>query len=113
MDFYEVIAARHRRSSFIITSNQAVEEWIGLFEGPILANGALGRLTNNSCQITIEGTSCRERLSPHGALLKGREVTDPPTLDQHQNRMPGWFHVFGEPLVQGSWIMTVGHLLSD
>jgi len=64
-DFYELIIARHRRSSFIITSNRAVEEWLGLFDDSILGNSALDRLANSSYQIVIEGPSYRERLSPH------------------------------------------------
>ena len=64
-DMYELIIARHRRSSFVITSNRAVDEWLGLFDDAILGNSALDRLANASYQITIEGTSYRERLSPH------------------------------------------------
>lgn len=64
-DFYELIIARHRRSSFIITSNRAVEEWLGLFDDSILGNSALDRLANASYQIVIEGASYRERHSPH------------------------------------------------
>ena len=68
-DLYELIIGRHRASSFIITSNRAVEEWLSLFEDPILGNSALDRLANASYQIVIEGSSYRERLSPHQALL--------------------------------------------
>ena len=68
-DLYELILHRHRTSSFIITSNRAVEEWLGLFEDPILGNSALDRLANASYQIVIEGSSYRERLSPHRALM--------------------------------------------
>jgi len=64
-DLYELIIARHRQSSFVITSNRTVEEWLGLFDDPILGNSALDRLANASYQIVIEGTSYRERLSPH------------------------------------------------
>jgi len=64
-DLYELIIARHRQSSFVITSNRAVEEWLGLFDDPILGNSALDRLANASYQIVIEGISYRERLSPH------------------------------------------------
>ena len=38
-------------------------------DDPILGNSALDRLTNASYQIVTEGTSYRERLSPHRALL--------------------------------------------
>ena len=68
-DLYELILNRHRSSSFVITSNRAVDEWLSLFDDPILGNSALVRLANASYQIVIEGTSYRERLSPHRALL--------------------------------------------
>jgi DNA replication protein DnaC len=71
-DLYELIISRHRRTSFVITSNRAVDEWLGLFDDPILGNSALDRLANASYQIVIEGTSYRERLSPHK-----REVLTP------------------------------------
>jgi DNA replication protein DnaC len=64
-DLYELIIARYRQSSFAITSNRAVEEWLGLFDDPILGNSALDRLANASYQITIEGASYREKQSPH------------------------------------------------
>ena len=66
---YDLILNRHRSSSFVITSNRAVDEWLSLFDDPILGNSALDRLANASYQIVIEGTSYRERLSPHRALL--------------------------------------------
>ena len=70
IDLYELIIGRHRSSSFVITSNRAVEEWLGLFDDPILGNSALDRLANASYQIVIEGESYRQRLSPHRALLE-------------------------------------------
>ena len=64
-DIYELVIARHRRSSLVITSNRGVDEWLGLFDDAILGNSALDRLANASYQIVIEGSSYRERLSPH------------------------------------------------
>ena len=78
-DLYELIINRHRASSFIITSNRAVEEWLSLFDDPILGNSALDRLANASYQIVIEGSSYRERLSPHRKLRGLEEVIDSPT----------------------------------
>ena len=76
-DLYELILNSHRVSSFVITSNRAVDEWLGLFEDPILGNSALDRLANASYQIVIEGQSYRERQSPHRALIgTGREGGD-------------------------------------
>src|SRR5205823_6072330 len=47
-DLYELIIERHRRSSFVVTANRAVEEWLGLFDDPILGNSALDRLANGA-----------------------------------------------------------------
>ena len=82
IDLYELVIARLRTASFVITSNRAVDEWLGLFDDSILGNSALDRLANASYQIVIEGASYRERLSPHRALLDGldaKEVVDPQT----------------------------------
>ena len=69
---YELTINRHRVSSFVITSNRAVEEWLSLFDDSILGNSALDRLANASFQIVIEGASYREKLSPHRKLLGDR-----------------------------------------
>lgn len=63
-DFYEVIIERHRRASTIVTSNRAIEEWIPLFDDPILAQSALDRLAHNGYQIVMDGPSYRSRQRP-------------------------------------------------
>ncbi|MFQ5944620.1 MAG: IS21-like element helper ATPase IstB [Anaerolineales bacterium] len=63
-DFYEVIIERHRRTSTIVTSNRTIEEWIPLFDDPILAQSALDRLAHNAYQVVIEGQSYRTRQRP-------------------------------------------------
>jgi len=63
-DIYEVIIERHRRSSTIFTSNRGVEEWIPLFEDPILAQSALDRLAHNAYQVVMEGESYRIHQNP-------------------------------------------------
>ena len=40
MNLYDLILIRHRASSFVITSNQAVDECLGLFDDLILGNSA-------------------------------------------------------------------------
>ena len=71
-DLYELIIRSHRFSSFVITSNRAVEEWLSLFDDPIVGNSALDPLANASFQIVIEGVSYREKLSPHRKLLDAK-----------------------------------------
>ncbi len=63
-DLYELIIARHRHSSFAITSNRSVDEWLTLFDDPLLGNSALDRLANAAHQLVIEGPSYRAKLSP-------------------------------------------------
>ena len=63
-DIYEVVVERHRRSSTILTSNRSVEEWVPLFDDPILAQSALDRLAHNAYHVVIEGDSYRRRQMP-------------------------------------------------
>ena len=63
-DIYEVVIERHRRSSTILTSNRHVDEWIPLFDDPILAQSALDRLSHNAYQVQIEGESYRKGQRP-------------------------------------------------
>lgn len=63
-DLYELIIERHRRSSLAITSNRGVEEWLGLFDDPILGNSALDRLAHGAYQIVMEGPSYRAKKAP-------------------------------------------------
>lgn len=63
-DFYDVLVERHRRASTIITSNRAVEEWVALFDDPILANSALDRFAHRAHQIVLEGPSLRAARAP-------------------------------------------------
>lgn len=63
-DMYEVIIGRHKRATTVFTSNRAVEEWIPLFDDPILAQSALDRLAHNAHHVVIEGESYRRRQRP-------------------------------------------------
>ena len=64
----------HRASSFVITSNRAVDEWLGLFEDSILGNSALDRLANASYPDRHRGLQLpRTAPTPPGAA--GSRVT--------------------------------------
>ncbi len=71
-DLYDLTLNRHRASRYVITSNRAGDEWLSLFDDPILGNSALNRLANSSYQIVIERTSYRERRSPHRARPRAK-----------------------------------------
>jgi DNA replication protein DnaC len=66
-DFYEVVIERHRRASTVVTSNRGIEEWIPLFDDPILAQSALDRIAHNAHQIVMDGPSYRSRQRPGSA----------------------------------------------
>lgn len=74
-DFYDVLVERHGRASTIITSNRAVDEWVALFDDPILANSALDRFAHRAHQIVMEGPSLRAARAPSKpkGVKSGRE----------------------------------------
>ncbi len=63
-DFYDVLVERHRRASTLLTSTRAVDEWVALFDDPILANSALDRFAHRAHQIVMEGPSLRAARAP-------------------------------------------------
>lgn len=65
-DLYEVLIGRHKRASTIVTSNRTVDEWIPLFDDPILGQSALDRLAHNAHQVVMEGDSYRKKQGPAG-----------------------------------------------
>ena len=80
-DLYEVILERHRRASTIVTSNRTIDEWIPLFDDPILAQSAIDRLAHNAYQVVIEGDSYRKRQRPGQT-----ESVPPPPRKQRRRR---------------------------
>ena len=60
-DIYELIAERHHKGSFIITSNRTVEAWIELFPDPVMANAALDRLSHQAHHIIFENIESYRR----------------------------------------------------
>ncbi len=53
-ELYELTLNQHLVSGFVITSNRAVDEWLGLFEYPILGDNALDRLANGDYRMVVE-----------------------------------------------------------
>jgi DNA replication protein DnaC len=70
-DLYDVINERYERSSILLTSNRAPEEWPDLFGSPLLASAGLDRLAHRAHTIVITGTSFRA----HGTQDPGKEVS--------------------------------------
>jgi DNA replication protein DnaC len=75
-DFYDVLVERDRRAATVITSNRAVDEWVALFDDPILANSALDRFAHRAHQIVMEGPSLRAVRAPSPARGPRRPPKD-------------------------------------
>ena len=69
-DLYDVINERYERSSILLTSNRAPEEWPDLFGSPLLASAGLDRLAHHAYTVVITGTSFRA----HGTQDPEKEV---------------------------------------
>ena len=66
-DFYDLLIERHTRSSTILTSNRGVEEWMSVFDEPLLGQSALDRFCHRAHQLVIDGESYRKRTAPSSA----------------------------------------------
>ena len=75
-DLYDLLIERHTRSSTIITSDRAVDEWLAAFDEPMLGQSALDRFCHRAHQFVIEGESYRKRTAP-GSAGKRAESHDP------------------------------------
>jgi DNA replication protein DnaC len=67
-DIYEIIAERHLKSSFIITSNRTVEGWLELFPDKVMGNAALDRIANHAHHLILEGESYRKKNRPQSKI---------------------------------------------
>jgi DNA replication protein DnaC len=74
-DFYDLLIERHTRSSSIITSDRAVDEWLAVFDEPMLGQSALDRFCHRAHQFVIDGESYRKRTAP-GAVGKRAQSHD-------------------------------------
>ena len=63
-DFYDLLIERHTRSSTIVTSDRGIEEWMAVFDDPMLGQSALDRFCHRAHQFVIEGESYRKRTAP-------------------------------------------------
>jgi DNA replication protein DnaC len=66
-DAHEIMVARHRAGSIILTSNRGPDEWLATFADPVRAQAAIDRFTSNAYDLVIEGDSYRARLKPRPA----------------------------------------------
>ena len=67
--FYQFVAMRYEKTSTLITSSKAFEEWPELFHDPVLVTAILDRLLHHSTVVNIKGNSYRlkDKLPPEAA----------------------------------------------
>lgn len=63
-DLYELVTARHRRGSMVLTSNRDPSEWLAMLADPLHAQALVDRFTNNAYDVVVEGESYRKRQKP-------------------------------------------------
>jgi DNA replication protein DnaC len=73
-DIYELLVERHTRSSTIVTSNRSVEEWMTVFDEPMIGQSALDRFCHRAHQFVIDGESYRKRMAPTSTTGRKSEV---------------------------------------
>ncbi|MGH9208312.1 MAG: ATP-binding protein, partial [Acidimicrobiales bacterium] len=66
-DLYELICAKFRSGSMIVTSNRAPTDWYALFPNAVLAESALDRLVNSAHHVFFKGRTYRPLRRPDGA----------------------------------------------
>ncbi len=67
--FFQLVARRYERGSMLITTNQLVGQWGGVFGDDVLAAAILDRLLHHSHTLVIQGESYRLRQKKKSGLL--------------------------------------------
>jgi DNA replication protein DnaC len=67
--FFQLVARRYERGSMVITTNQVVTQWGGVFGDEVLAAAILDRLLHHSFTLMIQGESFRLKQKRKAGLL--------------------------------------------
>jgi DNA replication protein DnaC len=67
--FFQLVARRYERGSLLVTTNQMVSQWGGVFGDDVLAAAILDRLLHHSHTLMINGESFRLRQKKKSGLL--------------------------------------------
>jgi DNA replication protein DnaC len=70
--FFQLVARRYERGSMLITTNQMVTQWGGVFGDEVLAAAILDRLLHHSFTLTVQGESYRLKQKRKAGGLLGR-----------------------------------------
>lgn len=73
--FFQLVARRYEKGSMVITTNQLVTQWGGVFGDEVLAAAILDRLLHHSFTLMIQGESYRLKQKRKAGLLGRSEKT--------------------------------------
>jgi DNA replication protein DnaC len=71
--FFQLVARRYEKGSMLITTNQMVTQWGGVFGDEVLAAAILDRLLHHSFTLTVQGESYRLKQKRKAGALLGRQ----------------------------------------
>jgi DNA replication protein DnaC len=71
--FFQLVARRYEKGSMLITTNQMVTQWGGVFGDEVLAAAILDRLLHHSFTLTVQGESYRLKQKRKAGLLDRQE----------------------------------------
>ena len=71
--FFQLVARRYERGSMLITTNQMVTQWGGVFGDEVLAAAILDRLLHHSFTLAVQGESYRLKQKRKAGLLDRQE----------------------------------------
>ena len=71
--FFQLVSRRYERGSFLITTNQMVTHWGGVFGDEVLAAAVLDRLLHHSHTLVIQGESYRLKQKRKAGLVVPKE----------------------------------------
>jgi DNA replication protein DnaC len=71
--FFQLVARRYEKGSMLITTNQMVTQWGGVFGDEVLAAAILDRLLHHSFTLTVQGESYRLKQKRKAGLLGRQE----------------------------------------
>jgi DNA replication protein DnaC len=69
--FFQLVARRYERASMLVTTNQMIGQWGGVFGDDVLAAAILDRLLHHSHTLLIQGESYRLKQKKKAGLLSG------------------------------------------
>ena len=72
--FFQLVNARHERTSTVLTSNKGFEDWGSILGDEVMAAALNDRLPHHCHIVNIRGNSYRMRA--HQNLLRGRVEAD-------------------------------------